>query len=163
MQFNRDKHKHFETFYAALFNTLPSSGGSFSSANALDIYNGSYTAGDMSSYGSYYNGRVANALTKDESIIAKDYTENLCQKGWTLPTHSQNSTIENSYSSTWNIVHAGMRLNGGPYSIANGFWWSRTANVKKLFYNLYGNSSTGLKTSDDSYMNDGQSLRCVAR
>ena len=111
------------------------------------------------SYGGYYNYCAASAGTVCSSSSAQDATQDICPKGWRLPTNSEQSGIT-SYTSAFSPVLSGYYVSGTPYNTGSyGNWWSATANGSSSQYYLYYHSGS-LNTSDDvKYL--GFSVRCI--
>ena len=125
----------------------------------------SYTAPQVTissdtSYGGYYNSCAASAGTICSSSSAQDATQDICPKGWRLPTNSEQSGIT-SYASAFSPVLSGYYNNGTLYSTGSrGYWWSATASNSRDQYTLYyGGSSLG--TSSSSSKDYGFSVRCI--
>ena len=118
------------------------------------------TISSNTSYGGYYNYCAASAGTVCSSSSAQDATQDICPKGWRLPTNSEMSGIT-GYKDTFSPVYSGYYHNGslirtGSYS----FWCSATALSSTRQYNL-GYSSGTLYTNRDLYKYDGLSVRCI--
>lgn len=111
------------------------------------------------SYGGYYNYCAASAGTVCSSSSTQDASQDICPKGWRLPTNSEMSGIT-SYASAFSPVYSGLYVNGSLYDTGSrGHWWSATAYSSYYQYLLlyYGGS---LNTN---YVgtNFGFSVRCV--
>ena len=100
--------------------------------------------------GAWYNYAAASAGTITGSSTTTEDTNNICPKGWTLPSHAQNSALATALSSDYspfNPLYGGLYINGSHNNPATlGYWWSTTANLgtvrKTLRYNS-GALSTG--------------------
>ena len=119
------------------------------------MYNGTDTT-----YGAYYNFCAASAGTVC-SETEMDATQDICPKGWRLPTYDENDGITGtSYTSAFSPVLSGYYYNGSLNSTgSNGYWWSATANDSIRQYNLYytrGSLDTGF-----SRKRNGISVRCI--
>ena len=127
------------------------SGDSYTEARSLISSN--------TSYGGYYNYCAASAGTVCSSTSAQDATQDICPKGWRLPTNSEQSGIT-SYTSAFSPVLSGYYSSGTLFNTGSyGNWWSATANGSSSQYYLYY-SSGSLGTSDDvKYL--GFSVRCI--
>ena len=101
--------------------TLPSSSTSgFNSYTVANMYNGTST-----SYGAYYNYCAASAGTVCSQTA--DATQDICPKGWRLPTLNEMSGIT-SYTSAFSPVYSGYYYDGSLSSTGSrGYWWSATA------------------------------------
>ena len=128
------------------------SGDSYTEARSLISSN--------TSYGGYYNCCAASAGTVCSSSSAQDATQDICPKGWRLPTNSEQSGIT-GYVSAFSPVLSGNYYNGtldntGSY----GYWWSATASIiggqNGLFYN-----GSSLYADGDYNRNRGFSVRCI--
>ena len=127
--------------------------------------NYSYTAPQTTissdtSYGGYYNYCAASAGTVCSSSSAQDATQDICPKGWRLPTINEMSGIT-SYVSAFSPALSGSYNNGTLNNTgSNGNWWSATANYSDLQYYLYYNGSS-LSTSGNNSKYVGFSVRCI--
>lgn len=131
--------------------TSLTSGNSYTEARSLISSN--------TSYGGYYNYCAASAGTVCSSSSAQDATQDICPKGWRLPTYNEQSGIT-SYTSAFSPVYSGRYYTGSLGNTgSSGFWWSATASSSTFQYNL-GYSSGSLDTygSGKSF---GFSVRCV--
>ena len=126
------------------------SGNSYTEARSLISSN--------TSYGGYYNYCAASAGTVC-SQAKVDTTQDICPKGWRLPTYNEQYGIR-SYVSAFSPVNSGRYYNGSLNSTgSNGFWWSATANDSNIQYSLrYGSGS--LDTSLNN-KRSGFSVRCI--
>ena len=110
-------------------------------------------------YGGYYNYCAASAGTVCSSSSAQDATQDICPKGWRLPTNSEQSGIR-SYGSAFSPVYTGNYYNGSLNSTGSyGYWWSATANSSTYQY-LLRYSSGSLNTSGNNKFY-GFSVRCI--
>ena len=110
------------------------------------------------SYGGYYNYCAASAGTVCSQTQA-NATQDICPKGWRLPTRSEISGIT-SYSSAFSPVYSGFYGNGSLNNTGSrGYWWSATANDSRNQSNLYYYSGS-LDTSIDN-KRYGFSVRCI--
>ena len=133
--------------------TLPSSSTSgFNNATVANMYNGADTT-----YGAYYNYCAASAGTV--CLQTMDATQDICPKGWRLPTYDEMNGIIN-YASAFSPVYSGYYSLGSlSNSGSSGYWWSATAYDRTRQYYLYyysGNLDTGYNTG-----NYGYSVRCI--
>ena len=117
------------------------------------------TISSNTSYGGYYNYCAASAGTVCSSSSAQDATQDICPRGWRLPTNSEQSGIT-GYVSAFSPVLSGYYSSGTLFNTGSyGNWWSATANGSSSQYYLYY-SSGSLGTSDDvKYL--GFSVRCI--
>ena len=103
--------------------------------------------------GIYYNYVAASAGTVTEYNDANEATEDICPKGWKLPSESEAANTFGEYSSTYvsafNAVYSGHRGPGGVSDVGtSGFWWTSTPTPDRddcrnqLGYNS-GNMYTG--------------------
>lgn len=135
--------------------TLPNSSTSgFISYTVANMYNGTDTT-----YGAYYNYCAASAGTVCSSSSAQDATQDICPKGWRLPTLNEMNGIR-SYRSAFSPVYSGLYFNSYPgYTGSYGYWWSATAGGSGHQYYLdYYDGS--LDTSID-VKSVGFSVRCI--
>ena len=117
------------------------------------------TISSNTSYGGYYNYCAASAGTVCSSSSAQDATQDICPKGWRLPTWNEMDSII-SHASTFALVSSGNYVNGTLYSDGfSGFWWSATANSGNRQYILFYDGSI---LDTDSYpKTSGNSVRCI--
>ena len=135
--------------------TLPSSSTSgFNSYTVANMYNGTST-----SYGAYYNYCAASAGTVCSQTRA-DATQDICPKGWRLPTLNEMNGIT-SYTSAFSPVYSGYYYDGSLSSTGSrGYWWSATAHSSNNNqYTLYYSGSS-LKTLY-LYKRNGYPVRCI--
>ena len=126
------------------------SGNTYTEARSL-------VSGDTS-YGGYYNYCAASAGTVCSQTQA-NASQDICPKGWRLPTYNEMSGIT-SYSSAFSPVLSGRYLNGSLISAGSrGYWWSATAYNSDDQYLLNYNGSI-LYTSR-SGKTVGFSVRCI--
>lgn len=151
-----------------------SSGRTLTSADSNETQNwtfptGSLTSGDTStearslisstSYGGYYNYCAASAGTVCSSSSAQDATQDICPKGWRLPTNNEQNGIT-SYVSAFSPVHSGLYSDGSLYNTRSyGYWWSATASNSTRQYHLYYHSGSLNTSSGDK--SRGFSVRCI--
>ena len=111
------------------------------------------------SYGGYYNYCAASAGTVCSSSSAQDATQDICPKGWRLPTAHEMIGIT-SYTSAFSPVLSGLYDNGTLGSTGSrGYWWSAIASGSRSRYYLYYNGSS-LGTGNN-YRYGGRSVRCI--
>ena len=116
------------------------------------------TISSNTSYGGYYNYCAASAGTVCSETKA-DAEQDICPKGWRLPTDNEINSITD-YVSAFSPVYSGSYYDGSPdNSGSSGYWWSATANGSNLQNFLYYESGT-LSVRGD-YKSVGQSIRCV--
>ena len=134
--------------------TLPNSSTSgFNSYTVANMYNGTDTT-----YGAYYNYCAASAGTVC-SQTEQDASQDICPKGWRLPTYNEQNGIR-SYVSAFSPVLSGLYYNGTLSSTGSvGYWWSATAGNSGRQYYLYYNGSS-LSTGNYNKCL-GYSVRCV--
>ena len=117
------------------------------------------TISDNVSYGGYYNYCAASAGTVCSSSTAQDATQDICPKGWRLPSENEQYGIRN-YISAFSPVLSGRYDSGRlAFSGTYGYWWSATRYSGSSQVNLgyYGNI---MNTSSD-YKTYGYSVRCI--
>ena len=110
-------------------------------------------------YGGYYNFCAASAGTVCSDTAVQNATQDICPKGWRLPTNSEQSGIT-GYVSAFSPVYSGRYYNGSLLTTGSvGDWWSATAFSSTYQYNLYYYSgSLYTNYGDKSY---GFSVRCI--
>ena len=126
-----------------------------------DSYEDAYSAiSSHTSYGGYYNYCAASAGTVCSSSSAQDATQDICPKGWRLPTRAEQNGIT-SYTSAFSPVYSGNYNGGTFYGIgSNGYWWSATAHNSGYQCTLnYYSGSLDTSLVYDKY--DGFSVRCI--
>lgn len=110
------------------------------------------------SYGGYYNYCAASAGTVCSQTKA-DATQDICPKGWRLPTYNEMSGIT-GYVSAFSPVLSGRYYSGSlSYTGSSGYWWSATALSSSNQYDLYydGSSLYAVNIGKDR----GYSVRCI--
>lgn len=117
------------------------------------------TISSNTSYGGYYNYCAASAGTVCSSSSAQDATQDICPKGWRLPTHAEQNGIR-SYVSAFSPVSSGYYVNS---SLSNtgtlGYWWSATAYDGDRQCTLYYLGSSLSASYDGKPI--GYSVRCI--
>lgn len=133
---------------------------SLTSGNSVNTYTEarSTISGDTS-YGGYCNYCAASAGTVCSSSSAQDATQDICPKGWRLPTNSEQSGII-SYTSAFSPVLSGYYSNGSlSYTGSRSYWWSATAvNSYSQYILIYDGRSLYAGSNSKSY---GYSVRCI--
>ena len=110
------------------------------------------------SYGGYYNYCAASAGTVCSQTQA-NASQDICPRGWELPTLDQFEGITNRRSA-FSPVYSGYYNNGTLYDTGfNGNWWSATAHDSDYQYNLY--YSDGSLNTNNNVKRFGLSVRCV--
>ena len=125
-----------------------------------DSYEDAYsTISSNTSYGGYYNYCAASAGTVCSSSSEQDADQDICPKGWRLPTLDEMDGIT-SYVSAFSPVYSGGYYSGSPYGTGSiGYWWSATAFDSIRQYNLdYNSGSLGDNFFNKKY---GFSVRCI--
>ena len=137
--------------------TLPSSSTSgFNSYTVANMYNGTDTT-----YGAYYNFCAASAGTVCSTSSAPDATQDICPKGWRLPTYSEVWPITaTTHVSAFSPVLSGNYYNGSLRNVGTyGNWWSATAyNNASQYYLRYAGSSLDTDANTKYF---GYSVRCI--
>lgn len=129
---------------------------------------GSLTSGDTytearstinTSYGGYYNYCAASAGTVCNDTTKQNATQDICPKGWRLPTRTEQDGIR-SYDSAFSPVYSGNYNNGSLYQTgSSGNWWSATAFRGGYQYYLYYRSDRLGTISGTTDV--GFSVRCI--
>ena len=118
------------------------------------------TISSNTSYGGYYNYCAASAGTVCSQTKA-DATQDICPKGWRLPTYNEQSGIR-SYVSAFSPVYSGYYDGGSLYSTGSyGYWWSATAYSSTTQYNLYYRSGNLYASDYGGGKYGGFSVRCI--
>lgn len=148
--------------------------GSLASGNSYDEPR--IATSTTTGYGTYYNYAAATAGTITGSSNSTNATEDICPKGWRLPTGNSTGEqfiLNNSYTfqsrnanypTEFSPVAAGI-YNGSSLSYAGtyGFWWSSTAYSTTYRYYLNYDTSDGLTSGSIGNRNLGFSVRCVLK
>ena len=136
--------------------TLPAD----STASDTFQYNdGSVHYSGNTDYGSYYDFCAASAGTRCNYDSFDNSENDICPKGWRLPTCSEMNGIR-SHVSAFSPVLSGYYSNGSLNGTGSGgLWWSATANGSSSQC-LLDYSSGSLYTYDYD-KNLGNSVRCV--
>lgn len=146
--------------------TLPSSSNTGTTSNtALVMSNGSYAAGNTSSYGSYYHWRVANAKTTTVTVTGGDQAAvSICPKNWYLPTRTHfNKLISNVNATDFKITLAGLYQGSGlQLNGSYGLWHSRTAVNGTSCYVLRATSTTAFKDVYSHNFYGSDPVRCIS-
>ena len=147
-------------------------------ANGCDVvryYNGDQTAKWQLAYGYYYTWGAATAGQAAE-ISSGNATQDVCPKGWELPSNSQYALFLRSISaddtseltvSPYNYVLSGMVHSGGDTSSIgdDGEYWSRSTinqfGAGALDFNTAGAMQATVKT--DYARTRGRTIRCIAK
>lgn len=109
-------------------------------------------------YGGYYNFCAASAGTVC-SLAQTNAIQDICPKGWRLPTNSEQSGIT-SYTSAFSPVYSGSYNNGTLNSTgSNGYWWSATVHIALFQHDLYYNNGSLYTGYGDKI--SGFSVRCI--
>ena len=118
------------------------------------------TISSNTSYGGYYNYCAASAGTVCNDTTEQGATQDICPKGWRLPTHNGQSGIT-GYASAFSPVYSGYYYGGSLSGTGSyGYWWSATARSSAYQYGL-NYISDSLYTNDGRYKYFGLSVRCV--
>ena len=112
----------------------------------------------------WYNYAAASAGTITGSSNYTSATQDICPKGWKLPTGNSSAAggIDGitSYKDAFSPVYGGYYYNGSLDNASTfGYWWSATANVDTTRYLLYYYSGS-LHTNNYARYN-GLYVRCV--
>lgn len=120
-----------------------------------------FTIDSNASYGGYYNYCAASAGTVCSSSLAQDATQDICPKGWRLPTNGEMGGIL-KYVSAFSPVRSGTYGNGSPINTGfSGDWWSATAARSNLGQYSLRYSAGSLRNSNGSSKDYGLSVRCI--
>ena len=127
--------------------------------NSLSFTEPQTTISSNTSYGGYYNYCAASAGTVCNNTTEQDATQDICPRGWRLPTFNEMDGIR-SYRSAFSPVLSGLYNSGALYDTGSyGYWWSATANGSNNQYNLYYTGSS--LYTPLSYKFYGISVRCI--
>ena len=150
-----------------------------SQCNSTNGYNNACIkdSGDTTK-GVWYNYYAATAGTISGSENSTAATQDICPKGWHLPSGPNttsgtdfNKLVGNTTSGWQNpttgltafgAVSGGLYLNGSLYDTGSGYWWSATAINTTVRYSLgYYSSSGQFNGSGGNYRYIGYFVRCV--
>ena len=112
-------------------------------------------------YGGYYNYCAASAGSVCDDITEQNATQDICPKGWRLPTYNEQSGIR-SYVSAFSPIYSGFYYNGSLHNTGSyGSWWSATAGNydSGSQYYLYYNAGSMNASLNAKYR--GFSVRCI--
>ena len=113
------------------------------------------------SYGGYYNYCAASAGTVCDNDKIQNATQDICPKGWRLPTHSEIIGIR-SYVSAFSPVYSGAYGNGSLGNTGSyGCWWSATGYTSYFQFRLFYSSGSLYTSGEGSFNYDGYSVRCI--
>ena len=116
------------------------------------------TISSNTSYGGYYNYCAASAGTVCSGSSAQDAAQDICPKGWRLPTYNEQNGIR-SYASAFSPALSGRYDYGALNDTGSrGNWWSATARNGLQYYLYYNGSSL---STDDTSRDSGLSVRCI--
>ena len=151
--------------------------GTVGSLTAGDSYDEPRTAknSNITGAGLHYNYAAATAGTITGSSNSTEATQDICPKGWRLPTLAEQTSItgtsQDNFSTTnvtaFNAVAAGFYFSGSLNdSGSGGLWWSSTADSNASRYSLFYDTTLGLYSGNiyyrgSSVRNRGLSVRCV--
>ena len=149
--------------------TLPASNAvGFYDDNTAYVYNsGSTTCGNKQPCYSYYSWRAATAGAGTTSITSGNVSQDICPKGWRLPTKAEYITLISSYSTGEALtaapfygVYAGESYRGSFNQGGTvGHYWFSTANSSDTAQYWYFSSSSVNKGS--TFKRSGFPVRCV--
>ena len=112
-------------------------------------------------YGGYYNYCAASAGTVCNDTTKQNAAQDICPKGWRLPTLNEMNGIT-SYRSAFSPVYSGGYSNGSLYDTGSyGRWWSATASRSSSGSQYYLYYYGGSLSAVDSGKHFGYSVRCV--
>lgn len=151
--------------------------GTVGSLTAGDSYDEPRTAknSNITGAGLHYNYAAATAGTITGSSNSTEATQDICPKGWRLPTLAEQTSItgtsQDNFSTTnvtaFNAVAAGFYFSGSLNDSGfGGLWWSSTADGNASRYSLFYDTTLGLYSGNiyyrgSSVRNRGLSVRCV--
>ena len=121
------------------------------------------TISSNTSYGGYYNYCAASAGTVCNDTMEQDALQDICPKGWRLPTLNEMKGIA-SYASAFSPVYSGSYSNGSLYYTGSGgYWWSATAYGTTIQFIMgYSDGSLDIHDTNSGYRkNLGLSVRCI--
>ena len=155
--------------------TLPtSSPGGFSSNGVAYVYNsGDITCGDSDPCYSYYSWNAAIAGDNPSSGVASN---DICSKGWRLPTKTDDDALIGFYNTNTSMVappfsgvYAGYYYNSNTllYGGSYGSYWSSTAMDSAGAYDMhfYNEDISGVSRVGTAWYSkrNGASVRCVKK
>ena len=123
----------------------------------------SYTDARMecsSTYGAWYNYKAATAGTISGESNTTDATEDICPKGWRLPTYYEFTGLasDSGFKTLFNPVKGGHYAEGHRNDDGLGEWWSASSdnNTARYFLRYAGVLTVNAYTRDRGYY-----VRCV--
>ena len=122
-----------------------------------------FTIDSNTFYGGYYNYCAASAGTVCSDSSSQDATQDICPKGWELPTLDQFEGIDGtSYLSAFSHVLSGYYYHGWLYETDyRGYWWSATGfGIDGTNQHLLGYYNGSLNVYGGTKRH-GYSVRCV--
>ena len=124
------------------------------------VHAGQASNGESATDIGYWYNYCAASAGQVCSQTQMDATQDICPKGWRLPTHDEQSSITDStYLSAFAPVTGGLYSFGTLNDTGNGFWWSSTAyDSSRQYYLLYSGSSLNTNTNVKLL---GISVRCI--
>ena len=135
--------------------------GSLTSGDSYDEARS--TISSNTSYGGYYNFCAASAGTVCNDTTKQDARQDICPKGWRLPTHNEQDGIRN-YVSAFSPVLSGIYYYGSlDHTGSYGYWWSATAydSIRQYYLGYNGRAlytDVNLQFGTKSF---GLSVRCI--
>ena len=119
-------------------------------------------------YGGYYNFCAASAGTVCNKTTEQDATQDICPKGWRLPTYDEQADISETgitgYVSAFSPVPSGACLSGYCGTDDFGYWWSATADkdygVRWYYQHVMFSDGSDLYASGGE-RSTGLSVRCI--
>lgn len=143
--------------------------GSLTSGNSYDEARTAKNA-SISNSGLLYNYAAATAGTITGSSNSTEASQDICPKGWRLPTYNEQTSIAGG--SGWQTVNqvAFTPVAAGDYSNgylggsgSYGYWWSSTASATTNRHRLYYRTGRGLYQVNGDGRLYGYSVRCVLK
>lgn len=119
-------------------------------------------------HGVYYNYPAVTAGTILDSNSTAEATEDICPKGWKLPSRTGSTASVSSLvgldAAIFQAVASGYYSSSGYGGISNGngYWWSSTAEYALVRWAI-GYSSGKLLYESDGQRSTGMSIRCVLK
>ena len=116
-------------------------------------------------YGGYYNYCAASAGTVCNNTTEQDATQDICPKGWRLPTHNEQTGIT-IHTSAFSPVYSGGYISGLLHDAGSiGRWWSATAGSStyqgQLLYSGGSLDTDGYLARYSAFKYLGLSVRCI--
>ena len=150
---------------------MPSSSSLDISYTTGKIYTGLMnTTGSYGKYGVYYNYYAATAGTISGDNNQSEATQDICPKGWKMPSQDQFNNLASAYNNESAKIIEALRAPFAGYYVEgqssdNGYidsFWSTTTRLYNDRY-TFGIWNDGFNTSSSDVRGRGHTMRCVLK